>query len=167
MRPNSLLRSFAAVAAALALAACEGGGGTITTDPLSDTYVLTSLNGASEPMVLAQYTYPSGTRQLWLMVYDSITITSDTEGRRSYEMVMLTDSHDGASVAPVTTPVSRLARITRRGERLIFDYDQSSSRIKPDTMVLANGKLIKQGPYGVSCTDCEPPAKVEYVYEPR
>ncbi|HEX5872907.1 MAG TPA: hypothetical protein VFY65_20890 [Longimicrobium sp.] len=166
MRPNFFARSFAAVAAALALAACEGGG-TIDTDPLSDTYVLTSLNGATDPMVLAEYTYPSGTRQLWLMVYDSVTISSDTEGRRSYEMVMLTYAHDNVSVAPVTTPVSKSARITRRGERLIFEYDQSSSRIKADTMVLVDGKLIKQGPYGVSCTDCVAPAKVEYVYEPR
>ncbi|HEX6368250.1 MAG TPA: hypothetical protein VF006_04925 [Longimicrobium sp.] len=166
MRPNHLVRSCAALAAAVMLAACEGTG-TISTDPLSDTYVLTRLNGASDPMVLAEHTYPSGTRQLWLMVYDSITIRSDTEGRRAYEMVMLTYAHDDVSVAPVTTPVARAARITRRGDQLIFDYDQSSSPIKADTMTLRGGNLIKQGPFGVSCTACTPPARVEYVYEPR
>lgn len=166
MRPTSIVRTFAAMFAVLALAACNGSS-TASEEPLSDVYVLTSLNGATNPMVLAEHTYPSGTRQLWLMVYDSLTIRSNTEGRRHYEMVMLTTTSDGASVAPVTTPVSRSAQITRRGERLIFEYDQSSSRIKSDTMFLRDGKLVKQGPFGVSCTDCTPPAQVEYIYEPR
>lgn len=166
MRPNFLVRTFAALAAVFALGACSGSS-TASDEPLSDVYVLTSLNGATDPMVLAEYTYPTGTRQLWLMVYDSLTIASGTEGRRSYEMVMLTYTSDGASVAPVTTPVSRSAEISRRGDRLIFQYDQSSSPIKADTMFLREGKLVKQGPYGVSCTDCTPPSQVEYVYEPR
>lgn len=166
MRSTSLVRACAALAAVITLAACNGGG-TSVEEPLSDTYVLTRLNGATDPLLLAEYTYPSGTRVVWLVMFDSVRINSDTRGHRKYEVLMLTESFDGASVAPVLTPISRSAFITRRGDRLVFDYDQTGSPIRSDTMFLRNGNLVKQGPFGVSCTDCTPPARVEYIYEPR
>jgi hypothetical protein len=166
VRPHPLLRLGAALMAVFALAACEGS--TTPEDPLASTYVLTRLNGAVDPMILADYTYPSGTRAVWVVLYDSIHITSTNEGQRKYEVLMVTEAVDGATVAPVLTPISRRASITRRGERLIFDYDQTGSRIKADTMVLREGALVKQGPFGVSCGEnCAPPPRVEYVYEPR
>lgn len=167
MRPTRFSQGCAAVLAALAMAACNGGG-TTPAEPLDDLYVLTSLNGATNPMVLAEYTYPSGTRTVWLMQYDSVRITSDTQGHRRYEVLMLTAAHDGASVAPVSTPVSRAARIFRRGDKVIFDYDQTGSPVKSDTMFVRGRNLVKQGPFGVACTgNCTPPPQVEYVYEPR
>ena len=166
MRPHSLLKLGTALMAAFALSACEGS--TTPEEPLANVYVLTRLNGAVDPMILADHTYPSGTRAVWVVMYDSIRISSNTEGQRKYEVLMLTEAVDGATVAPVITPISRKAFISRRGERLIFEYDQTGSRIKSDTMVLRDGNLIKQGPFGVSCgTDCAPPPRVEYIYEPR
>jgi hypothetical protein len=166
VRSHSLLRLGAALMAAFALSACEGS--TTPEDPLASTYVLTRLNGAVDPMILAEHTYPSGTRAVWVVIYDSIRISSNTAGQRKYEVLMVTESFDGATVAPVITPISRKANITRRGERLIFDYDQTGSRIRSDTMVLREGNLVKQGPFGVSCGDnCTPPPRVEYIYEPR
>jgi hypothetical protein len=166
VRSHPMLRPGAMLLAAFALSSCEGS--TTPQEPLANVYVLTRLNGAVDPMILADHTYPSGTRAVWVVTYDTIRISSSTEGLRKYEVLMVTEAVDGVTVAPVLTPISRKAYITRRGERLIFEYDQTGSPIKPDTMVLRDGNLIKQGPFGVSCgTNCAPPPRVEYVYEPR
>lgn len=166
MRLSPLSRSGAALAAVLALAAC--GEATAPPEPLASRYVLTRVNGAAEPFVIADYTYPSGTRQVWLMTYDTLAIRSDTDGRRSFLMTMFTASFDGATVPPLLTRFKRDAQVSRTGDRVVFDYyEQSGSPFKPDTLYLRDGKLVKQGPYGVSCADCPPPAQVEYIYEPR
>lgn len=166
MRPTALLRLGAMMVALFALAACQGS--TTPEDPLANVYVLTRLNGAGDPLILARHTYPSGTRQVWVVTYDTLRIQSNTQGQRNYEVLMVTESFDGATVAPVVTPISRSARLVRRGDRVIFEYDQSSSRTRPDTMFLReDGALVMQGPFGVSCADCPPPPRVEYVYEPR
>lgn len=136
-------------------------------EPLASRYLLTRVGTTSGPIVIGEHTYASGTYQVYTMAYDSITLGAGAQARRSYMLVMFTRAHDGASVAPVAIPVARDARVIRRGERVIFEYDQILSRTKADTFTLRGTSLVKQGPYGVVCNGCPPVQQVEYVYVPN
>lgn len=156
---------LACVAALLGLAACNGS--TTASEPLAPVYLLTSVDGTDGQIVIGEHTYPSGTYQLYTLSYDSIQIGTGSQARRSFELTMYTRSYDGALVPPLVTPVVHMAQITRRGNRVIFEYDQEVAAIKADTFTLENGNLVKQGPYGVRCDTCDPVRRVKYVYEPR
>ena len=156
---------LAGLAALLALAACSQS--TEPSEPLAPVYLLTSVGGTDGQIVIGEHTYPSGTYQLYTLSYDSIQIGSASQARRSFQLTMYTQSHDGARVPPLITPVVHMAQITRRGARVIFEYDQEAAAIKADTFTLENGKLVKQGPYGVVCGTCDPVRRVKYVYDPR
>lgn len=156
---------LACAAALLGLSACAE---TLAPpEPLASTYVLAAVDGASDPIVIGDYTYASGTRQVYTLEYDSIQIASPTEARRIFMLTMYTRSHDGALVPPLSTRVEHSAWLTRRGDRVIFEYSQATAAIKPDTLTLTDGKLVKQGPFGVRCDGCDPIRRVDYVYEPR
>lgn len=156
---------LASAAALLALAACSES--TAPPEPLAPLYVLTSVDGHIAPIIIGEHTYPSGTYQVYTLAYDSIRIGSDTEARRKFQLTMYTQSHDGVLVPPLETPVVHNARITRRRDRVIFEYDQATATVKADTFTVRSGNLVKQGPYGVRCDTCDPVRRVEYVYEPR
>jgi hypothetical protein len=156
---------LACAAALLALAACSES--TAPPEPLAPLYVLTSVDGHVAPIIIGEHTYPSGTYQLYTLEYDSIRFGTGTEARRSFQLTMYTRSYDGALVPPLETPVVHDARITRRRDRVIFEYDQATAAVKADTFTLKGGNLVKQGPYGVRCDSCDPVRRVEYVYEPR
>jgi hypothetical protein len=156
---------LAGLAALLVLAACSQS--TEPSEPLAPVYLLTSVNGTDGQIVIGEHTYPSGTYQLYTLSYDSIQIGSGSQARRSFQITMYTRSHDGALVLPLVTPVVHMAQITRRGKRVIFEYNQDKAAVKADTFSLENGNLVKQGPYGVRCDTCNPVRRVKYVYEPR
>lgn len=156
---------LAGLAALLALAACSQS--TEPPEPLGPVYLLTSVDGTDGQIVIGEHTYPSGTYQLYTLSYDSIQIGSGTQARRSFQLTMYTRSHDGVLVPPLVTPVVHMAQITRRGDRVIFEYDQEVAVVKADTFTVENGNLVKQGPYGVRCDACDPVRRVKYVYEPR
>jgi hypothetical protein len=156
---------LAGLAALLALAACSQS--TEPSEPLAPVYLLTSVDGTDGQIVIGEHTYPSGTYQLYTLSYDSIQIGTGSQARRSFELTMYTRSYDGALVPPLVTPVVHMAQITRRGNRVIFAYDQEKAVVKADTFTLENGNLVKHGPYGVVCATCEPVRRVKYVYEPR
>lgn len=156
---------LACAAALLALTACSEP--LAPPEPLAPTYVLTAVNGATDPIVIGEHTYPSGTHQLYTLEYDSIQINSETQAQRIFKLTVYTKSHDGVFVPPLSTRVEHSASITRRRDRVIFEYDQSAATIKADTLTLRNGNLVKQGPFGVSCQACNPIRRVDYVYEPR
>jgi hypothetical protein len=163
LRPN-LVRTCAALLAALAMAACNGG--TTAPDPLASTYVLTRVQGSGSPLVIGEFTHASGTRQIYTMVFDSLTFTSETSGRRSFMVVIETIGSEGSVVPPIWTPVSHATHVTRSGDQLVMEYN-TATPIKPDTFTVEGGNLVKQGPYGVICPTCAPLQRVEYVYEPR
>lgn len=156
---------LAGLAALLALAACSQSTG--PSEPLAPVYLLTSVDGTDGQIVIGEHTYPSGTYQRYTLSYDSIQIGTGTQARRSFQLTMYTQSHDGVLVPPLVTPVVHTAQITRRGDRVIFAYDQEKATVKADTFTLENGNLVKQGPYGVVCGTCDPVRRVKYVYEPR
>lgn len=168
MRPTAPFRIWRLAAAAVltALAACSESTAE-PEEPLASRYLLTRLGTTSDPMVVGEHTYASGTYQVYTMAYDSLTLGAGAQARRSYMMVMFTRSHDGASVAPLALPVARNARVIRQGQRVIFEYDQTASRMRPDTFAIRGTNLVKQGPYGVVCSGCPPVRQVEYVYVPR
>lgn len=165
MRSKPLAIAGAVMSAALALSACKES--TTPAAPLGDVYVLTRVEGAGRPLVIGEYTHASGTRQVYTMLYDSLTFGSETRGRRSFMVAVETLAADGTPVVgAILTPVSHMASVTRRGDRVILNYE-TSSPIRPDTLAFAEANLVKQGPHGVLCTGCEPIRRVEYVYEPR
>lgn len=152
-------------AAALLLAAC-GESITEPPEPLADTYVLVQVQGAGSPLVIGEHQFASGTRQIYTLLYDSLTFTSETQGRRSFRVMVETRDATGPIVPAVFSSISHGATITRRGSRVILGYN-TSSPIAPDTFELAGSTLVKQGPFGVQCATCAPLRRVQYVYEAR
>lgn len=166
MRPMPLVRLGAAMAAVLAMTACKEGG-TTPDEPLASRYVLTQVEGTGRPLIIGEFTHPSGTRQVYTMVYDSLTFGADGQGRRSFMMAMETLGTDGEPiVGAILTPVAHNTGVTRRRGKVILEYDTHPA-IRADTFTINGANLVKQGPHGVSCEACAPMRRVEYVYEPR
>ncbi|HEY0015254.1 MAG TPA: hypothetical protein VGC13_03005 [Longimicrobium sp.] len=164
MRSMPLLRLGSAIWAVLTLAACQGS--TEPLEPLSPVYELTLVEGSPD-RVIAEVTYPSGTHQIYTMVYDSLSFISEVEGRRSFLAVVETLGADGRPLTPpVLAGFAHTARVTRRRNRVIMAY-RTNRPTSPDTFTITRGNLVKQGPHGVTCDTCAPVRRVEYVYEPR
>ena len=169
MRPTQFFRIPALSAGAvalLALAACSGESATEPPEPLGDTYVLVRVQGTGSPLVIGEHRFSSGTRQVYTLLYDSLTFTSATAGRRSFRVMVESLGATGPLVPPVFTAIAHSAAVTRRGNRVILNY-ATSNPIPPDTFELAGPTLVKQGPFGVQCATCAPLQRVEYVYEAR
>lgn len=166
MRHTRFLHTCAALLLA-ATAACADGTG--AEEPLNDVYVLTTVDGASDPMVIADYTYPSGTRQIYMLAYDSIHFVSATEISRRFATSMATLAADGSPLTPlVRLRYEFYAQLLRRGDQLVVEYaPRQNLALNPDTFQLRGGNLVKQGPFGVNCDGCAPVRSVEYVYSPR
>jgi hypothetical protein len=164
MRSTPLLRLGSAIAAALTLVACQGS--TEPAEPLSPVYELTLVEGSPD-RVIAEVTYPSGTHQIYTMVFDSLRFTSEVEGRRRFLAVVETLGPDGKPITPpVLAGFTHTARVTRRRNQVIMQY-RTNQPTRPDTFTITGGNLVKQGPHGVACDTCAPVRRVEYVYEPR
>jgi hypothetical protein len=158
-------RLAGAAAALLVLAAC-GESVTEPPEPLSNTYVLVRVQGTGSPLIIGEHQFTSGTRQIYTLLYDSLTFTSETQGRRSFRVMVETLDAEGAVVLPVFASIAHGATITRSGGRVILSY-ATSNPIPPDTFELDGPTLVKQGPFGVQCPTCAPLRRVEYVYEAR
>jgi hypothetical protein len=166
VRHTQLLRTCAALVLAAALAACSDGTG--AEEPLNDVYVLTTVDGASNPIVIADHTYPSGTRQVYMVEHDSLVFTSATTMDRRLTTAVATLGPDGAPITGVLQLRYEFrGQALRRGKRLIVNYAPAQVPLSPDTFRLRDGNLVRQGPYGVSCDGCAPSRSVEYVYGPR
>lgn len=166
MRYTRFLHTCAAAALLIASAAC--GDGTGSEEPLSDVYVLTTVDGESDPIVIADHTYPSGTRQVYMLAYDSLRFDSPTSVSRRFLTSMATVDGAGNPLTPlVRLRYEFLGQVLRRGSQLVVEYDAVNLEPNPDTFTLRDGKLVKQGPYGVTCDGCSPVRSVEYVYSPR
>jgi hypothetical protein len=164
VRPTFLLRLFALAALLPVLGACSDS--TEPELPLASSYVLTTIDGAGA-LVIADHTTPGGVRQLYTMLYDSLSFASSNVVRRSLRaMVEASDPLGGLS--PVAENAFQLSgRVLRRGERVILEYQNvRGSAVKPDTFAFRGTTLVKMGPYGVECGDCAPVRMVEYVYVP-
>ena len=169
VRPTHLFRFprlTGAAAALLLLAACGGESTTEPPEPLGDLYVLVKVQGASDPLIIGEHRFTSGTRQIYTLLYDSLKFTSETQGRRSFRVMVETLDAEGAIVPPVFSSIAHGATITRRGDRVILSY-ATINPIPPDTFDLSGPTLVKQGPFGVQCATCAPLRRVEYVYEAR
>jgi hypothetical protein len=165
VRHTRFLRCAAALAL-LATAACDGG--TTAEEPLNDVYSLVTVDGSSDPMVFADHTYPSGTRQIYIMAHDSLRFVSATELSRRFTTVMVTLDSNGTIITPnVIVQYHYAAQALRRGNRIIVEYQAPNANVKPDTFQLRDGNLVRHGPFGASCADCAPVRHVEYVYGPR
>lgn len=163
MRSMPFLRLGSAIGAVLMLAACQGS--TEPLEPLSSVYELTQVEGSRE-RVIADVTYPSGTRQIYTMVYDSLSFSSEVEGRRSFLAVVETLGADGKPITPpVLAGFAHTAQVTRRRNQVVMAY-RTNRPTSPDTFTITRGNLVKQGPHGVTCDTCAPVRRVEYVYEP-
>ena len=166
MRPTQSLRILAAAGALLAAAAC--GSGTEPEEPLAATYVLVSVGGTPAPLVIATHSYPSGIKQVYTMLFDSLTFSSPTVLRRTFLASMDTYEHSRMITPPLVDGSSYPGDVVRRGRRVIAAYrDTTGLPIKPDTFTVRNGSLVKYGPFGVGCPTCTPVRHVEYVYDPR
>ena len=163
MRSTQLLR-VCALALLAALGACSGN--TAPEEPLAPTYVLASVDGDAGPLVIADHRTPGGVRQLYTMLYDSLSFQSSTTLRRSLR-AMMESFEAGVRLPVVSTGHEYTGRVLRRGDRVIVEYQAPGGAIKPDTFTLRDAKLVKMGPYGVACAECAPVRRVEYVYEPR
>jgi hypothetical protein len=164
VRHTRFLHTCAALLLA-ATAACADGTG--AEEPLNDVYVLATVDGASDPIVIADYTYPSGTRQVYMMAYDSLAFVSATALTRRFTMFVATLGPNGPITPVIQMQYHYEAQVLRRGRRVIVEYTGVSNDIKPDTFQVRDGNLVKLGPFGVSCGGCEPVRSVEYVYSPR
>lgn len=164
MRHTRFLHTLAALLLA-ATAACADGTG--AEEPLNDVYVLATVDGASDPMVIADHTYPSGTRQVYMMAYDSLAFVSATALSRRFTTAVATLGPQGPITPIVQMRYQYEAQVLRRGRRVIVEYTGLSGDIKPDTFEVRDGNLVKQGPFGVICNGCAPVRSVEYVYSPR
>lgn len=167
MRPTQCLRVIAAAGVLLASAACSGGG-TEPEAPLAASYALATVDGMPAPLVIAEHTYPSGVRQVYTMLFDSLTFVSPTVLRRSFRATMDTYANAQMITPPLEDGSTYPATVLRRGNRVIAEYQASQGPgIKPDTFTVRNGNLVKQGPFGVVCAGCAPARRVEYVYTPQ
>jgi hypothetical protein len=171
VRHTQFLRLCAAAVAVLASAACSGGGEGGTTEveePLAPTYVLTSIDGTPAPLVVATHTYPSGVRQVYTMLFDSLAFTSPTALRRHIRAAVDSFEDSKPITPPLVSAYQYQGAVLRRGSRVIVEYaNANGDLIKPDTFQLRGPDLVKRGPFGVSCAGCTPVRQVEYVYEPR
>ncbi|HEU0301461.1 MAG TPA: hypothetical protein VFR37_18525 [Longimicrobium sp.] len=169
MRPTDFFRVprlLCGAAALLALAACDGESVTEPPEPLSDVYVLVAVEGNSDQLVIGEHLFASGTRQVYTLMYDSLTFTSETQGRRSFRVMVETLDANGPIVPPVFSSVAHGTTVLRQDDRVILSY-MTTTPIPPDTFELSYTMLVKQGPFGVQCPTCEPLRRVQYVYEPR
>jgi hypothetical protein len=166
MRSTQILRVLALAGLLPALGACNGG--TEPEAPLAATYVLASVDGAAAPLVIADHRTPGGVRQVYSLLYDSISFQSPTSLRRALRAVVQSTDPTGARIPVVESGHDYSGRVTRRGSRVIVEYTTTGGgTVKPDTFRLRDASLVKMGPYGVSCTGCTPVRRVEYVYAPR
>jgi hypothetical protein len=164
VRPTHLLRLFVLAGLLPVLGACSEG--TAPEEPLAPAYVLVTVDGAPE-LVLADHTTPSGVRQLYTMLYDSLSFESATVARRSLRGLAQSSDAFGQMVPVAENGFQYSGRVLRRGERVIVEYQGlQGSTVKPDTFTLRGTTLVKMGPYGVVCAACAPLRMVEYVYLP-
>lgn len=118
--------------------------------------------------MIATHTYPSGIKQVYTMLFDSLTFASPTVLRRTFLAAMDTYENSRMITPPLVDGSSYPGHVVRRGRRVIAEYQDSLGvPIKPDTFTVRNGSLVKYGPFGVACPTCMPVRPVEYVYEPR
>lgn len=165
MRSTQILRA-AALAALLPLAACDGA--TEPEAPLAATYVLASVDGAAAPLVIADHRTPGGVRQVYSLLYDSLSFQSPTQVRRALRAIVQSTDPTGVRIPVVESGYDYAGRVVRRGDRVILEYTGSGgAAVKPDTFRLREAGLVKMGPYGVACDLCAPVRRVEYVYTPR
>jgi hypothetical protein len=162
VRTTMFLRACAAAAVLLAGAACDGG--TEPEAPLASTYVLSTVDG-DDSLVIADHTTGSGIRQLYTMVYDSLTFDSPTTMYRRLRATVESFDPQGTVLPLVTNGYLYSGQVLRRRNQVVVQY-QGTTPVKPDTFTLFNGNLVKMGPYGVSCAGCTPVRQVEYVYTP-
>lgn len=164
VRPTHLLRFLVLAGLLPVLGACSEG--TAPEEPLSPAYTLVTVDGAAT-LVLADHTTPSGVRQLYTMLYDSLSFESATVARRSLRAMAEASDPFGRMVPVAENGFQYSGRVVRRGERVIVEYQGlRGSTVKPDTFTLRGTTLVKMGPYGVECADCAPIRMVEYVYLP-
>jgi hypothetical protein len=164
VRPTHLLRLFVLAGLLPVLGACSEG--TAPEEPLAPAYVLVTVDGASD-LVLADHTTPSGIRQLYTMLYDSLSFESATVARRSLRALAQASDPFGGLAPVAENGFQYSGRVVRRGERVIVEYDDvQGDEVKPDTFMLRGTTLVKMGPYGVVCAACAPLRSVEYVYLP-
>lgn len=166
MRSTPILRVLALAGALPLLGACDGA--TEPPAPLAATYVLSSVDGAAAPLVIADHRTPTGVRQVYSLLYDSLSFSSPTSARRALRAIVQSTDPSGVRIPVVESGHDYAGRVTRRGDRVILEYTTvSGSSVKPDTFRLRDASLVKFGPYGVACDVCTPVRRVEYVYEPR
>lgn len=166
MRPLTLLPRALAPALALALGACNGA--TTPDVPLADAYVLATVDGAGEPLVIADHVYASGLRQVYTLTYDSLRFTSDTAGARTFELAVDTFEGGVRVTPPLRSRFQYATEVSRRGGRVVLFYLTSTGTpLNPDTLAVRGDDLVRIGTYGVVCGECPPLRRVEYVYEPR
>ncbi len=154
------------LAASLALGACDGP--TTPAAPIAGTYVLAQVAGVPAPLVIADHTLPSGTRQVYTLLYDTLHFPTDTAGRRVFELSV--ESFQGAAriTPPLRTRFDYRTRIARRGDRVVLAYESATATaLSPDTFRLRGDGLVRLGSVGVVCGGCPAPRRVEFVYEGR
>jgi hypothetical protein len=166
MRSTQILRVLALAGVLPLLAACEGG--TEPEAPLAAVYVLASVDGAVAPLVIADHRTPGGVRQVYSLLYDSLSFQSPTSARRALRAIVQSTDPTGARIPVVESGHDYSGRVVRRGDRVILEYKGiGATTIKPDTFHLRDANLVKMGPYGIACDVCTPVRRVEYVYAPR
>jgi hypothetical protein len=164
VRPTYLLRFLALAGLLPVLGACSES--TTPDKPLAPTYVLTTIDGTGT-LVLADHTTPGGVRQLYTMLYDSLSFESRTMARRSLRAMVEATDPLGALVPVAENGFRYNGRVNQRGDRVIVEYENvKGSAVKPDTFTFRGSTLVKMGPYGVVCADCAAVRMVEYVYVP-
>ena len=163
VRSTRSLRIIAAAGVLLASVACSNG--TEPEAPLATAYVLATVDGTPAPLVIATHTWPSGVQQVYTMVFDSLTFSSPTQLRRRFLASLNTYENARMITPPLEDGSSYPGMVVRRGNRLIVEYGEAGSGIKPDTFTVRDGALVKQGPFGLACATCAPVRRVEYVYE--
>lgn len=166
VRPTQFLRVFAMAGLVPVMAACEGG--TEPLEPLATTYVLARVDGAAQPLVIADQLTPKGVRQVYTMDFDSLSFVSATRARRALRASVESIDPSGSPLPVVTSGYAYFGQVLRRRDRVILEYEgRAGEPIKPDTFTLRAANLVKMGPFGVTCEGCPPARRVEYVYEPR
>lgn len=166
MRTTQILRVLALAAALPVLGACNVG--TEPEEPLAATYVLSSVDGAAAPLVIADHRTPGGVRQVYSLLYDSLSFQSPTSARRTLRAAVQSTDPTGLRIPVVEASHAYAGQVMRRGSRVIVEYTSlGGGTAKPDTFTLRDASLVKMGPYGVTCDGCTPVRRVEYVYAPR
>ena len=155
----------ALAATVLALAACSNGATTEPLEPLAESYVLTEVDGAAAPLVIARHTLPSGLVQVYTLAFDTLRFTSEAGGSRHFELRVDTFQGGAPATPPVITPFIYQTSVLRRRNQLVVEYSgQPGSPLRPDTFTVREGSLVRQGTYGVVCPVCPPVRRVEYLY---